>query len=56
LCDNERDFIKHSELLANNDDLRKTMRHAALDKLNDKWGKEHSMKSWAIVFDQWEKL
>jgi len=56
LCNDVNDFITKSTLLANNDNIRESMRHEAIKKLDVTWGMEAAMKSWDKVFTQVEKL
>jgi len=56
LCNDAKDFVDKSTLLANNKDLRETMRFAAMQKLVKNWGMQQAMDSWAQVFEKWEKL
>lgn len=55
LCDGPREFIEKSTLLANNPELKEELRGLARNKLERDWGIEKSMKSWDLVFSEWEK-
>jgi glycosyltransferase involved in cell wall biosynthesis len=55
LCETTKDFIEKSTLLANNVQMKEDMRGGALLKLKNEWGLEQSMKSWELIFKEWEK-
>lgn len=55
LCKGAREFIEKSSLLASNPDLKEELRGLARHKLEQNWGIEKSMKSWDLVFKEWEK-
>jgi glycosyltransferase involved in cell wall biosynthesis len=56
LCDTPEEFIDKSSLLASNAQLKEDLRGAARHKLELEWGMEKSMKSWDLVFKEWEKI
>ena len=56
LCKDQKQFTERSTWIANHPDQRDEMRQAAKDKLEQDWGIEESMKSWELVFKEWEKL
>lgn len=50
LCDNPKDFIDKSTLLAHNVDHKEELRRLSRLKLEREWGIEKAMKSWESVF------
>lgn len=56
LCYSKEDFVYKSSRIAFERDERTSMRHAARRKLETEWGKEAAMKSWEIVFNEWNKI
>lgn len=52
LCDSQKDFIKYSSVLADDDELRSSMALLARNKLEREWGYVASSLSWMEVF-QW---
>jgi glycosyltransferase involved in cell wall biosynthesis len=56
LCNDAKEYIERSNLLANNIEFKEDMRFAARQKLEKEWGLEESMKSWENVFIQLENL
>jgi glycosyltransferase involved in cell wall biosynthesis len=55
LCNKTSDFIEKATLLANNPSLKEDLRLKAREKLDNEWGLERAMKSWDLVFKEWEK-
>lgn len=56
LCNDTKDFIEKSTILAKNPQLRNEIRLLAREKLEKEWGLQESMNSWEQVFNAWEKL
>lgn len=56
LCDGTPEFIEKSSFLANNPEQKELIRRASRDKLLREWGIEQSMKSWELIFKEWEKI
>ena len=55
LCKDTKEFIQWSSYLAQDSGLRDQIRGYARERLLRDWGIENSMKSWELVFDEWEK-
>jgi hypothetical protein len=56
LCNNTKEYIEKSNLLASEHELKEDLRFAARQKLEKEWGLEESMKRWEQVFLQIENL
>tara|TARA_R110002111_G_scaffold256739_2_gene324164 strand:- start:5383 stop:6432 length:1050 start_codon:yes stop_codon:yes gene_type:complete len=56
LCNDDREFVYKASRCAFEYEERKKMRLAALRKLQNEWGLQPAMDSWAYVFEQWEIL
>ena len=56
LCNNEREFVYKASRAAHEVEETNTLRLAARNKIEDRWGKENSMKSWENVFNEWENM
>lgn len=56
LCNDEREFVYKASRCAFEPEERNQMRFAALKKLQNEWGLQPAMDSWAHIFKQWEKI
>lgn len=56
LCNDQREFVYKASRAAYEVEETNTMRLAARNKIEDRWGKESAMKSWENVFNEWEKI
>ena len=56
LCKGVKDFIEKSSFLAENPEVKERFRRSAYIRLKENWGMEKSMKSWDLVFKEWEKI
>ena len=50
LCNTTQEFITYANKLANDSQLRHTMRLNGLNKLKSNWSLEESSKDWEIYF------
>ncbi|QDT40360.1 Glycosyl transferases group 1 [Gimesia alba] len=56
LCKDEREFVYKASRCAFENEERSRMRFAALKKIQNAWGLQPAMDSWAQVFAQWESV
>lgn len=56
LCRDAREFVYKASRCAHEKAERERMRHSARDRLEDISGFSVASRSWAAVFDEWEKL
>jgi glycosyltransferase involved in cell wall biosynthesis len=56
LCQDAREFVYKASRCAFEKEEREQMRHAARDRLERISGFEAASRSWAKIFDEWEKL
>ena len=56
LCDDDREFVYKASRCAFEAEERRSMQHAARQKLESEWGLEASMQSWESVFQEWVNL
>lgn len=55
-CADDREFVYKASRCAFEREERDAMRQAARERLNDCWGIEPSIRSWELVFREWDKL
>jgi len=55
-CKDHKEFVYKASRAAFEFDETQQMRINAYNKIDAKWGKENSMKSWERVFKEWEKI
>ncbi|TWT39907.1 Glycosyl transferases group 1 [Thalassoglobus neptunius] len=56
LCRDNREFIYKASRCAYEEQERNEMRHAARENLENQWGMQAAMDSWAQVFEAWERV
>jgi len=55
-CKDHKEFVYKGSRAAFEFNETQEMRLNALNKIDTKWGKENSMKSWEKVFSEWKKI
>jgi glycosyltransferase involved in cell wall biosynthesis len=56
LCNDQREFVYKCSRSAFEINETNELRYNARTKLINDWGKEHSAKSWELVFKEWSKI